>query len=681
MTSRFLGAIATATLLVSTIAPITAAATLDSGALWVSKSAIDGVDYPGTIAGGFACADEANGTLTLNVSGSASAGLNGTFDGTISAEMSDGAVTAFDATFAINLAGGAGGELVTGTAHYHDTGAFIFCNSFVAENGATLYQFGAGLSPIVGGDFLFLDYSATTTGSDGTETVSEGLMAASIFLMCPDPADVGTDQCYEATSTLDFGAQLPPPPPQSLFVSNSSAGENDITGTITGSFACGTPSHLDAEIVGNAYGPYPGTFTQTVDADIADGLVTGFDVTFEVISGDTTINGVAHYPGGVSDGSCSSFFDADDNATIYTFSAGFGGGGHATLPLRYSATYVTDGVSHIEEGWLSAGINLYCSGSATFTDNCEVATGGLVFLEPVASGDAGEASTDPATAEAPIAVSIDNPSGGAVDITRLSGAQPPVSSYAFLGDSYAIHVDLPATVEDPILLNFVIHSSALFNPETGEPLDPETITVVRDGVIAADCDGTAMIAQPDPCVRSRSVDGAGDLSLLVLTSHASVWTAAYRTTISPRLATESTATALLQIAQDADAKTGKTLRKAIDALNASLEPGLWLGDERLTAKSGSKVFDLYHNAIKELTKKELSGSAEIGPLTEAIVDAARMLAQTAVDDAVAAGGNAKDVGAAQAALTKGDAAMAGGKFEQALDSYKTAWEKAQKALR
>jgi hypothetical protein len=469
--------------------------------------------------------------------------------------------------------------------------------------------------------------------------------------------------------------------PESLFVSNSSGGADDISGTITGSFDCGTASHLDAEILGNAYGPYPGTFTETIDADIVDGLVTGFDVTFEVLSGATTISGEAHYAGGVSDGACSSFFDPDENVTIYRFSAGFGGGGHAALPLQYSATYVTDGVSRVEEGWLSAGINLYCLGSATFTDNCDVATGGLRFIEPVASGDAGEASTEPATDDSPIAVSIDNPSGGSVTITRLSGAQPPVSSYALLGDSYAIHADLPATVDDPIQLTFVIHSSALFNPETGELLDTEAMTVVRDGVLAADCAGTAMVAQPDPCVRSRSVDGAGNVSLLVLTSHASVWTAAYRTALSPCAATQASVATLWEMSQHADLKQAKVLRRAIDALTGSLTARWWLDDSRLDPKTGNKVFDQYSQAVKELTKKELNGLQGVGAVIEAIVAAARRLAQSAVDDAVAAGGNAKDVGAAQAALIKGDAANGNAKYEVAIDSYKAAWDKAQKSLK
>jgi hypothetical protein len=52
----------------------------------------------------------------------------------------------------------------------------------------------------------------------------------------------------------------------------------------------------------------------------------------------------------------------------------------------------------------------------------------------------------------------------------------------------------------------------------------DAIEVFRDGVAAPTCTGTPGTADPDPCVLSRTLQPDGDLVIVVLSSHASLWT-------------------------------------------------------------------------------------------------------------------------------------------------------------
>jgi len=64
-----------------------------------------------------------------------------------------------------------------------------------------------------------------------------------------------------------------------------------------------------------------------------------------------------------------------------------------------------------------------------------------------------------------------------------------------------------------------------------------------------------------------------------------------------------------------------------------------------------------------------------------IVSADRELAQRAINDALAAGGNQQTIDGATNELTEGDADAASGKFEDAIMDYAEAWRTALLALR
>lgn len=128
------------------------------------------------------------------------------------------------------------------------------------------------------------------------------------------------------------------------------------------------------------------------------------------------------------------------------------------------------------------------------------------------------------TAADPISVGVAGGSvagSAAIDEVPL-GAAP--AGYALLGSE--IRISAPrATAGDPLRLTFTVDGSTGANPAD--------LTILRDGVPVDDAcsadPADAGDAVPDPCVLPAEVVG-GDVRITVLTSHASRWNAAVRTT-------------------------------------------------------------------------------------------------------------------------------------------------------
>jgi tetratricopeptide (TPR) repeat protein len=135
----------------------------------------------------------------------------------------------------------------------------------------------------------------------------------------------------------------------------------------------------------------------------------------------------------------------------------------------------------------------------------------------------------------------------------------------------------------------------------------------------------------------------------------------------------------------------KKLEKAIKELNRSRDPKLWVDDAHLDPKHGKKVFDRQRHAFKELMhlvkKPKGLDDDDVEALEQAIdalLDANRQLAQTAIDDAPDPDDNkkaAKELDKANDELEKGDEERAKGKFDKAIDKYKKAWEHAIKGAK
>jgi predicted extracellular nuclease len=138
--------------------------------------------------------------------------------------------------------------------------------------------------------------------------------------------------------------------------------------------------------------------------------------------------------------------------------------------------------------------------------------------------------------------------------------------------------------------------------------------------------------------------------------------------------------ALESLLPTGSAGADKRIAAAISSLQTSLTPIWWIDSHTLHPTHGAEVFEAEHKAILELTKKELAGNATVASLVELILDADRALAQTALDAAIAGGGQPQQIERAQAEMARGDADRAAGRYGQAVIRYKAAWEHAINAL-
>src|SRR5829696_1233555 len=99
-------------------------------------------------------------------------------------------------------------------------------------------------------------------------------------------------------------------------------------GTNSGSATFSAEARPGEAAAGAATGPYPVTAVESGSLEFTGGVITRFDVSFEIFSGDNTISGTkALAPGVVGRASCVALSPAE-SGIVLTFSA----------PLRYEAT-------------------------------------------------------------------------------------------------------------------------------------------------------------------------------------------------------------------------------------------------------------------------------------------------------------------------------------------------------
>ena len=143
-------------------------------------------------------------------------------------------------------------------------------------------------------------------------------------------------------------------------------------------------------------------------------------------------------------------------------------------------------------------------------DPCDILTSATVPNGGTVTTGEGSTPVDPVQA------SVTTPNGGLVSIQQQPPSGSPGPGFAFVG--YELVVEAPdASVAEPLSLSFLTDAGLLPVPE-----DPDSVEVYRDGTAILACTGAPQ-AVPDPCVSSRAIDGDGDLTLTILSSHASVW--------------------------------------------------------------------------------------------------------------------------------------------------------------
>jgi hypothetical protein len=121
------------------------------------------------------------------------------------------------------------------------------------------------------------------------------------------------------------------------------------------------------------------------------------------------------------------------------------------------------------------------------------------------------------------------------------------------------------------------------------------------------------------------------------------------------------------------------LNKAVDSIEASLNPNWWTSDQTISNK---KVFDNERGAVVQLELILTAGGAEAAAAQAAIdvlVNADRQLAQIELIAAIARGGRAAKIADAQAAMADAAVLTAAGLYNEGVNAYKTAWDAATKA--
>jgi hypothetical protein len=257
----------------------------------------------------------------------------------------------------------------------------------------------------------------------------------------------------------------------------------------------------------------------------------GIDLTMQVIVDDTAAGVVAAAPVPGEGGTCVSLVHKSAGKFASSFLGAwskFVTTGDATKRDEALAKARTSLAGKISKAETKDGCTSTGQGEAVRT---AVEDGLAPLLECLASSETcieeveevpagGSATTDPAgtgpDTEVPITAEVETPNAGTIVLRVVESGDAPPDGFALLG--HQVEVTAPdATVGDPLVLTFVVDASLL-------PPDPNTVTLARDGVPVADCSGAPGTASPDPCLQSRTVLGSGDLELVCLSSHASLWT-------------------------------------------------------------------------------------------------------------------------------------------------------------
>jgi hypothetical protein len=142
--------------------------------------------------------------------------------------------------------------------------------------------------------------------------------------------------------------------------------------------------------------------------------------------------------------------------------------------------------------------------------------------------------------------------------------------------------------------------------------------------------------------------------------------------------------AVLRTLRSADRRIDLALSDAATLLSFALPRGFWDGHNRLQLDGGGPVFELIAEAAQELATVAASRdahAAEAQRLLPPLLRAAQSLAETALGDAIIAGGNARRITRSQNALDRAQTNAGRSQVVKAVDAFSAAWRDAQAALR
>ena len=155
------------------------------------------------------------------------------------------------------------------------------------------------------------------------------------------------------------------------------------------------------------------------------------------------------------------------------------------------------------------------------------------------------------------------------------------------------------------------------------------------------------------------------------------------TALSLKQDTLATATTLLAGANKHD---GDKLKDVVAKLTDAVNPVRWGVDgNHIVPKKGDEEFDRERDAVARLQemmsdKNTVIPDATLQPLIDTLVHADQILANVAIADATAAGGDAHKLADAQQELVKAAAELAKNHFHESIDHYKAAWRHAEESV-
>lgn len=193
---------------------------------------------------------------------------------------------------------------------------------------------------------------------------------------------------------------------------------------------------------------------------------------------------------------------------------------------------------------------------------------------------------------------------GTVSITTATSPAPIPTGYEILGQQLVIEAPT-ATWSSPLRLTFTVDGAS--------GVAANDIAVIRDGVTLVDCPGATTALAPDatsadgyPCVTSRTTLADGDVVLVVLTPHASVWTTAK---VPPPVTPTVTFASLCEATQTAAGQKG--IASALCAKLSAASDARQRGDNPAAANQ----LDAYRNQLAAQSGKALT-AAQAADLTE-----------------------------------------------------------------
>ncbi|MBZ5559902.1 MAG: multicopper oxidase domain-containing protein [Acidobacteriia bacterium] len=156
----------------------------------------------------------------------------------------------------------------------------------------------------------------------------------------------------------------------------------------------------------------------------------------------------------------------------------------------------------------------------------------------------------------------------------------------------------------------------------------------------------------------------------------------------------------------ANRRDAEELKEVVHELTEALDPRLWIDGDHLVnlrgrhnehaehgdhhehrhALDGERVFEEEEDAVDELqeivhSRRSAIPDATLQSMIDTLVQADRILATTAVNDAIAAHGNAHEIAEAQAEAATAALDVTRGRFESAIEHYELAWKEAQDSRR